>query len=123
MTIGVQVPLHFAPDAVRTQTHVNLSAVCADGPWLWIADDEAATVERLTGDGTRYGEHVSFRLADAVELPGKVFEVPHGEGDDHAEGITLLDGTPPRLLVVYDSPASWRLPETGTVLADVVPLH
>ncbi len=52
-----------------------------------------------------------------------LFEVPHGEGDDHAEGITLLDGTPLRLLVVYDRPASWRLPGTGTVLADVVPLR
>ena len=345
----MQIPLRFAPDAVRTQTHVNLSAVCADGRWLWIAGDETATVERLAGDGGRYGEHVSFRLADAVELPGgpedevdieglarsgpylwavgshglvrkkvksehadaksirrlaqvedqasrrvltrlavvgdpdgrptvvpedptgntsavlggpagsgiaelladdehlgrflaipskdngldveglavqrdrlylglrgpvlrgwavvveirprpaerpdrlrlgridadgryrkhfldlgglgvrdlcphgddllvlagptmdldgpvrvyrwheavtrdsaemvrggeisMLFEVPHGQGDDHAEGITLLDGTPPRLLVVYDSPASWRLPETGTVLADAVPLR
>jgi Protein of unknown function (DUF3616) len=27
-------------------------------------------VERLTGDATHYDEHVSFRLADAVELPG-----------------------------------------------------
>ncbi|MGH8920991.1 MAG: DUF3616 domain-containing protein, partial [Actinomycetes bacterium] len=43
-----------------------------------------------------------------------------GDGDDHAEGIGLLDGR--RLLVVYDSPAPTRLTEPGTVLADVVPL-
>ena len=66
----MQIPLRFTPGAVRTQTHVNLSAVCSDGPWLWVAGDETATVDRLTGDATHYGEHVSFRLADAVELPG-----------------------------------------------------
>ncbi|MGH3917357.1 MAG: DUF3616 domain-containing protein [Pseudonocardiaceae bacterium] len=44
-------------------------------------------------------------------------ELPYGEGDDHAEGIALLPGR--RLLVVHDSPAPDRLPEPGTVLADV----
>jgi hypothetical protein len=49
-------------------------------------------------------------------------DLPHGAGDDHAEGIALL-GPPdePRLLVVYDSPASERL-AGDAVLADVVPL-
>ncbi|MDQ4103805.1 MAG: DUF3616 domain-containing protein, partial [Actinomycetota bacterium] len=47
-------------------------------------------------------------------------DLPFGDGDDHAEGIGLLDGR--RLLVVYDSPAPARLIEPGTVLADVVPL-
>ncbi|GAA2794467.1 DUF3616 domain-containing protein [Saccharopolyspora taberi] len=47
-------------------------------------------------------------------------DLPHGEGDDHAEGISLLpDG---ELLVVYDSPARYRLSQEGTVLADVVRL-
>lgn len=49
--------------------------------------------------------------------------LPHGEGDDHAEGISLVeepDG--PKLLVVYDSPAEWRRPDAHTVLADMVAL-
>jgi hypothetical protein len=48
-------------------------------------------------------------------------DLPFGDGDDHAEGIGLLDGR--RLLVVYDSPAPARLTEPGTVLADVMPLR
>ncbi|HEX8758617.1 MAG TPA: DUF3616 domain-containing protein, partial [Pseudonocardiaceae bacterium] len=58
-----------------------------------------------------------------VRAPALVRELdlPFGEGDDHAEGIALLDGR--RLLVVYDSPAPARLIEPGTVLADVIPLR
>ncbi len=65
-----QVPLRFAQHALDTQTHVNLSAVRPDGTCLWIAGDETATVERLTADRGGYGEHTTFRLADAVTLPG-----------------------------------------------------
>jgi hypothetical protein len=58
-----------------------------------------------------------------VRAPALVRELdlPFGDGDDHAEGIGLLDGR--RLLVVYDSPAPARLTEPGTVLADVMPLR
>src|ERR671916_92431 len=57
-----------------------------------------------------------------VRAPALVRELdlPFGDGDDHAEGIGLLDEH--RLLVVYDSPAATRLIEPGTVLADVVTL-
>ncbi|GLY29825.1 DUF3616 domain-containing protein [Kineosporia sp. NBRC 101731] len=48
-----------------------------------------------------------------------VMSLPHGDGADHAEGITLLDED--HLLVVYDSPAPERL-TPGGVLADVVRL-
>ncbi|HEY8481992.1 MAG TPA: DUF3616 domain-containing protein [Spirillospora sp.] len=50
-------------------------------------------------------------------------ELPHGDGDDHAEGIAVLDeghGPGTRLLVVYDSPSPARLTEEGGVLADVL---
>ncbi|MGH3697166.1 MAG: DUF3616 domain-containing protein [Pseudonocardiaceae bacterium] len=47
-------------------------------------------------------------------------DLPFGEGDDHPEGIGLLDER--RLLVVYDSPAPARLATSGTVLADVITL-
>jgi Protein of unknown function (DUF3616) len=65
-----QIPLRFAPHAVDAQTHVNLSAVRPDGTCLWIAGDETATVERLTADGTGYGRHTTFRLANVLALPG-----------------------------------------------------
>lgn len=60
--------------------------------------------------------------AGGLEVMG---ELPYGEGDDHAEGIAVLDapedgGT--RLLVVYDSPSAERLTPGGGVLADVVVL-
>jgi hypothetical protein len=65
-----RIPLRFAPHAVDTGTHTNLSAVRSDGRCLWIAGDETATVERLTELDFGYGDHVTFRLADAVALPG-----------------------------------------------------
>ncbi|MGH3789134.1 MAG: DUF3616 domain-containing protein [Pseudonocardiaceae bacterium] len=65
-----QIPLRFAQHAVDAQTHVNLSAVRPDAAYLWIAGDETATVERFTADGTGYGQHTTFRLADILALPG-----------------------------------------------------
>ncbi|PRW62854.1 DUF3616 domain-containing protein [Actinopolyspora mortivallis] len=58
----------------------------------------------------------------AESLPVEV-ELPHGEGDDHAEGISVVsepDGD--KLFVVYDSPAEHRLRETDTVFGDVIAL-
>ncbi len=51
--------------------------------------------------------------------------IPHGEGCDHAEGITKLDrpGASPLLMVVYDSPCRERTPDGGeTVTADLFEL-
>jgi len=45
-------------------------------------------------------------------------ELSYGEGDDHAEGISMLGDD--RVLVVYDSPARARLTGDGAVIADVV---
>ncbi|GAA0471843.1 hypothetical protein Aca07nite_21300 [Actinoplanes capillaceus] len=47
-------------------------------------------------------------------------EITYGEGDDHAEGLSLI-GTD-RVLVVYDSPARHRLTPDGAVIADVLRL-
>ncbi|WP_188262600.1 DUF3616 domain-containing protein [Azospirillum tabaci] len=45
-----------------------------------------------------------------------LLNLPHGKGDDHAEGIACVrrDGAPPALLVVYDSPSKTRLHDAGT---------
>lgn len=79
-TVEARVPLRFAEHAVDADTHVNLSAVRSDGPCLWIAGDETATVERLTAlgpsalgltaVGQEYGHHVTVSLAEVVDLPG-----------------------------------------------------
>lgn len=61
---------------------------------------------------------------DVLSKPEPVLEIPYGDGDDHAEGMTLFaDVTQiPSLLVVYDSPAPRRLEGDGDVVADVFKL-
>lgn len=84
MNVARTVRLTFTAGAVESDTHVNLSAVRTDGEHLWIAGDETATVERLTcddpGKPTEYREHVSFPLADVVDLPGEADEEVDVEG-------------------------------------------
>ncbi|GAA2449706.1 DUF3616 domain-containing protein [Actinomadura vinacea] len=62
-------------------------------------------------------------VVPAEDLP-VLGELPYGVGDDHPEGIAVLDETDaagrPKLLVVYDSPADERLTSAGGVLADVL---
>ena len=52
------------------------------------------------------------------DLISRELELTYGEGDDHAEGLSLLGDD--RVLVVYDSPAAVRLGPDGSVIADVV---
>ncbi|MEB3369929.1 DUF3616 domain-containing protein [Saccharopolyspora mangrovi] len=84
MNVARTVRLAFTARAVETDTHVNLSAVRTDGVHLWIAGDETATVERLTCDDparpTAYRDHVSFPLADVIDLPGEADEEVDVEG-------------------------------------------
>jgi hypothetical protein len=58
--------------------------------------------------------------ADELEL---IYELSHGDGNDHAEGIATMTGPGgARLIVTYDSPADRRLRRGGAeVLADVFP--
>ena len=74
MTVQRSVELCFGDAARATQTHTNLSAVRSDGPVLWVAGDETATIERLVADDpadpARYADQTSYRLADLVDLPG-----------------------------------------------------
>lgn len=74
MTVERTIRLHFGHAAQAAATHTNLSAIRTDGPVLWIAGDETATVERLVADDphepTAYAGATTFRLADLVDLPG-----------------------------------------------------
>ncbi|MBH8563556.1 DUF3616 domain-containing protein [Nostoc sp. CENA67] len=69
-----------------------------------------------------------YRLKNGVHLsenvlnnPEVIQEIPYGNRDDHAEGMTLFEDVigEPSLLVVYDSPAKARLVDDSSVLADV----
>ena len=72
-----------------------------------------------------------FRLQNGVNLredvlskPQPVLDIPYGNADDHAEGMTLFADVTglSSLLVVYDSPAKTRLEGDGDVVADVFKL-
>jgi hypothetical protein len=54
--------------------------------------------------------------------PTPLLSLPHGEGTDRAEGLTVLDqgaGGSPTVLVVFDSPSPARLVGTSAVRADI----
>ena len=73
-----------------------------------------------------------FRLENVLALadnvlskPEPVLDLPYGDGEDHAEGITLFDSIAQEhsLLVVYDSPAKQtRLEGENGVKSDVFKL-
>ena len=78
--------LRFTPSSREALTHTNLSAVRSDGPVLWVAGDETATVERLVADDEQtpqeYAGQVTYRLADLVTLPG-----PYADEEADIEGL------------------------------------
>lgn len=72
-----------------------------------------------------------YRWTNGVNLRENVFsnpdfvqDVPYGNREDHAEGMTLFQDVVgiPSLLVVYDSPAKTRLVGDSGVIADVFKL-
>lgn len=68
-----------------------------------------------------------YRLENVVDLPEStlfkpqpILDIPYGDGEDHAEGMTLFASENQKsLLVVYDSPAKNRLKGDSGILADV----
>ncbi|WP_416669248.1 DUF3616 domain-containing protein [Egbenema bharatensis] len=84
----------------------------------------------LDGTITLYSLKDPFDLEDnSLTVPGKhlkpIFDIPHGDRTDRAEGITPLPvmNRTDTLLVVYDSPAAERLIDQTGVLADVFTLE
>jgi hypothetical protein len=72
-----------------------------------------------------------YRWQNAVNSPENMLnnpqfvqDIPYGNRDDHAEGMTLFEDIcgVPSLLVVYDSPAKARLVDDRSVIADVFQL-
>jgi hypothetical protein len=68
---------------VKEAVRSDLSVVTPDGPHLFAASDETATVERLTLEAPdRYGDHRTFRLHDLIDLPD-------AEGEVDIEGMDV----------------------------------
>jgi hypothetical protein len=61
---------------------------------------------------------------EIITQPPLVMDIPYGNRDDHAEGITLFQDISgfPSILVIYDSPHQKRLVGDGGVIADVLHL-
>jgi hypothetical protein len=93
--------------------------LCPDGDDLLIL---AGPTMDLDGPVRIYRWHNAAR----TDIPAIVrdtlitreLDLSYGEGDDHAEGLSMLG--PDRVLVVYDSPAPIRLTPDGAVIADVL---
>ncbi len=94
MTAGRQVELRFGAGAGSDEALEDLSAVCRDRDWLWIAGDEAPRLERLgTSEDGGYGDRRSFLLGDLVDLPEGPEEEVDVEGLDCAGNHLWLVGS------------------------------
>ena len=88
MELKTQTPLLQFSDEM-SKLRDSLSAVLFVGDTLWVASDEATSVERLsTDDGLTFKNHKSFPLDDFIPLPA------HGTEFDQEidiEGMDFLD--------------------------------
>ena len=102
---------------------LGIRDLCLDGEDLLIL---AGPTMDLDGPVRVYRLQNGVNLRDNVlSKPDVVLEIPYGNGDDHAEGMTLFTeytNNTLTLLVVYDSPAKQRLISDGEVVADVFKL-
>lgn len=75
----------------------SLSAVATVGNCLWLASDEATSIERLTSsDGITFNNHRSFPLNDLIDLPAQDTEFDQEidiEGLDHHDSYLWLIGS------------------------------
>jgi len=104
---------------------LGIRDLCIDGSDLLILAGPTMTLE---------GPVVVYRWRDALESDEEqlvfsdkltqLFFVPHGQGTDHAEGMTIVPGSesPRQLLIVYDSPGEQRKVGEGAVRTDVFDL-
>jgi len=107
---------------------LGIREMCLDGDDLLLLAgptmslDGPAAVYRWQGGANPPGDEDTVVFDDRIE---KMLDVPHGTGEDHAEGMTFrrLGGDERRsLLLVYDSPSPARLGGEAGFLADVFDL-
>jgi hypothetical protein len=117
--------LHDFSDGLPYRKHVldldglGVRDLCPDGDDLLVL---AGPTMDLDGPVRIYRWHDACRAPMPAIVRGRllsrVLELTYGEGDDHAEGLSLLGDD--RVLIVYDSPATARLTDDGAVIADVL---
>jgi hypothetical protein len=75
----------------------SLSAVVVVGDSLWLASDEATSVERLSSnDGITFNDHTSFQLNNFIDLPAQDTEFDQEidiEGLDHQDSYLWVVGS------------------------------
>jgi hypothetical protein len=126
MIVERRIELGFTRDSREADTHTNLSAVRQDGRCLWVAGDETATIERLTattddaGRVTGYGEHLTVRLADLVDLPAGPDEEADLEGLARGNGWLWAVGSHSlkRKKIKAGQPAAKARKRLGTVVRE-----
>lgn len=109
--------LHLGGLGVRDLCRQGDDLLILAGPTMSL--DGPVRVLRWRGGARRHegGQRLSQEQLEVV------MEIPYGQGDDHAEGITLLgDEGKAALLVVYDTAATARRRGRSSVLADLFPL-
>lgn len=111
-------------NGLRYHTHfldlrgLGIRDLCPDGDDLLVL---AGPSMSLSGPVRlfRWKKAVTVDAPDIVRDLEHVADLPHGDGEDHAEGISMVDG---KLLVVYDSPSQARHTTDGGMLADLIAL-
>ncbi|MBW4664929.1 MAG: DUF3616 domain-containing protein [Chroococcus sp. CMT-3BRIN-NPC107] len=100
---------------------LGIRDLCLDGENLLIL---AGPTMDLDGPVRVYRlEAIAELQENVLHKPTQILEIPYGNGNEHAEGMTLITNTEtPSILVVYDSPASERLVGESDVMADVFKL-
>lgn len=103
---------------------LGIRDLCFDGQDLLILTGPTMDID---------GPAKLFRLENGLKAqeqafywqPKPILDLPYGEGNHHAEGVTLFNAiaNQPSILVVYDSPSpATKLDEGVAVLADIFPL-
>ncbi|MBW4687252.1 MAG: DUF3616 domain-containing protein [Komarekiella atlantica HA4396-MV6] len=101
---------------------LGIRDLCVDGTDLLIL---AGPTMDLDGPVQVYRWRNGVNLRENVfSNPEFVQDIPYGNREDHAEGMTLFQDVTgvPSLLIVYDSPAKTRLVGDSGVMADVLKL-
>lgn len=84
-------------DGSQKQISESLSAVVVVGDCLWVASDEATSVERLSSiDGVTFNAHRSFALNEFIDLPAQGTDFDQEidiEGLDHNDSYLWLIGS------------------------------
>ena len=90
------IRLDFPPEAL---VHTNLSGAAFSGECLWVAGDEACSIDRLCrldpagSELLRFGDGLSFPLSELLDLPGAADEEADLEGMAVADGYLWVVGS------------------------------